>query len=393
MPGRYVRCWQCGWSQLRLQHGKLVTHCGCGHSLDGSKPPAPPNHGKGNGKGSNAHSSPNVPSAKRWVSRRSNAASKPPQSSAAPTLVSSPASTMSSGSPNEMDVSDNTQSTKEYHAGIIAKYEAVVAGLDPVTDAAIIASLNDKVNASKQAIVALRPLPSQIASLEAWLDRKSAKLLEYQRLIVDSHQSFLTLKEEVATKRVELLQLKQQHATEVAGQPVQPLDLSGQLRNASLEHQLTGLNAVLRQVATALSTMENAPPALKTVLEPFIGAPVVPNAFAGATSHLPGTPLGSSAPVSPPQLGSSAPGIPGPTSPKAEDAFGESDSYGPVATAPSDARSSPFAGADTHDTNLDQLAHDAAMAHFPTPQVSPMTQEQTQQSSFSHNTALESPPG
>jgi len=277
-----------------------------------------------------------------------------------------------------MDVSDNQQEARDYHTAIIAKYESVMAGLDKEADAGILTSLQTKVNASKQAITAMRPLPSQIASLEAWLDRKSAKLLEYQRTIVDTHHSFLTLKEDVAAKRSELLKLKQQHATEVAGQPLQPLDITGQLRNASLEHQLSGLNVVLRQVATALSTMANAPPAIKTMLEPFVGS-LSPSAPTPGGTVLPSSPLGPPLPTSP---------LPAQVAPRTEDVFGDTDSYGPVASPPQDTRSCPFGG----DSNLDQLAQEAAAAHLNASQVAATSPPSAPQS-FSPNSKEELHPG
>ena len=360
MPGKYIRCWSCGWSQLRFNAGKPVTVCGCGQQFNGISPPtSQPKHVG--------------PSAKRWVNHRKATGAKPQALGGQSPSIASPAETSNS----DMDLSNSD--TREFHVGIIAKYEPIIAGLDPVTDSAVISSLTAKVNASKQAIIALRPLSSQITSLEAWLDRKSSQLLEYQRTIVDTHNAFLLLKQDVSAKRLELSKLKQALATEVAGQPVQPLDLAGQLRNASLEHQLAGLHAVVSQVATAIASMDNAPPGIRSVLEPFL-APSS-KSEAGSIPVAPATFGGPPAPASPPHSLS-----PGQTHVDELFAASTPSDYGP-AQDPLAARHSPFSAAEPE--GLEKQAMEAAAAHT----TAVATSSSTAPESFSHSAAPEKPPG
>ena len=368
--GRYVKCWKCGWSQERLppRDGK-PQRCGCGHILDGSKPttslrpPSLPSRSSNASQGSSSQR--NSQRVNRYGkslgsrgSRNGNGNGNGNGSMPPPP----PAGT-------EMDASEPSQlSERERHSSLITKYESLVESLDAVTDSELISSLQSKIALSKSAIIRAKPLEQQISSLEPYLDRKSQKILECQRVIIETHQTLLDTQEDLALRKSELASLKQQRLTEIAGAPVRvgPPDLA----NLSLAAQLQQMQQLVATLATSLAPMDSLPPQARALLNAFASQSQV----TGTAAESP--PLSAPlAPASPPAAHTVSGTEPSPA--ELASSILQSDSYGPVLEA-TDARFAPFAAtksvamaSDVSPVVTDQQKVDSIMASLPSPARAP----------------------
>ncbi len=311
--GGWIRCAQCHWESPRqqLQPG-CVQLCSCGHTVQRSNkvpywtprqssdnkrhsrqpqtkgsPPRnarPDNSAHANGKGGNGARPPHV---NRWNSTaplahqlQSDAGASAKGATASPPVTPPEAS-----------------GVRQQHTFLIRKYQGILDDLidgdkDSSDLAEVKASLESKIQLSKAAIMADRPLASQVASLESYLDRKLAKILECQRDIHTLYDTLLATQQDVAEKRTVLEQLKQQQiaAIDAAPPPAQAV-------NATVE--IANLKSLLHQVASAISSIEQVPTQtklqLERLLQPVLSAPAVATPLMASTLTLPTADAGASA--------------------------------------------------------------------------------------------------
>ena len=183
--------------------------------------------------------------------------------------------------PVESDDSDDNDVRKP-QADIIAYNEKLIATMQEPQDTELIAICKSRITKAKLTITLAKPLAQQIASLEAYLDRKASRILECQKLIIETDDTMQQLQADLIAKRADLAELKTRQLTELAGAPVQvgpdqtltqQVEALKQAFNLLAPHiTLAALPVQVQSVITSLASITTAPGTSATA-QPVAPAP------------------------------------------------------------------------------------------------------------------------
>ena len=121
--------------------------------------------------------------------------------------------------------------------------------------------LTEKIATAKSQIIALKPIPAQVASLEAYLDRKASRALELKSQMSELHNERVAIEQDIQQKTALLDSLRAQSPNPTPATP------------SSLEVQVERLGAALALVAKALPNPALLPPDVLALLPVHSPAP------------------------------------------------------------------------------------------------------------------------